>query len=191
MRLAAVRLAALAEGALVLVALAVGAMTGVAPFATLEWNARGLAAGMAATAPLLLGLWWCLHTRLPPVARLVRMVEERIAPLFAGSSPAEIVLVAGLAGLGEETLFRGVVQTALLDRCPTWAAVGISATLFGLAHFLSATYAVMAALVGAYLGWLHLASGNLLVPIVAHAVYDLVALRILLDVKPAPPSSVL
>lgn len=119
------------------------------------------------------------------------MVEERIAPLFAGSSPAEIVLVAGLAGLGEETLFRGVVQTALLDRCPTWAAVGISATLFGLAHFLSATYAVMAALVGAYLGWLHLASGNLLVPIVAHAVYDLVALRILLDVKPAPPSSVL
>ena len=66
-------------------------------------------------------------------------------------------------------------------RCSTdvraWAAVAISATLFGLAHFLSATYAVIAALVGAYLGWLHLVSGNLLVPIVAHAVYDLVALE--------------
>ena len=186
-----VRLAALAEGGLVLVALAAGALVGVAPFATLEWNPRGLAGGIAATAPLLLGLRWCLRTRVAPVARLVRMVEARVAPMFAGSSPTELVLVAALAGLGEEALFRGVVQTALLPHLPAWAAVAATAMLFGLAHFLSPIYAVLATLVGGYLGWLLLASGNLLVPILAHALYDLVALGLLLRVKPTPPSCVL
>jgi len=102
-----------------------------------------------------------------------------------------VALVAALAGVGEEALFRGVVQTALLDRLPAWAAVAATAALFGLAHFLSLTYALLASLVGAYLGWLHLATGNLLAPILAHALYDFVALRLLLDVKPMPSSSVL
>ena len=36
--------------------------------------------------------------------------------------------------------------------------------------------AALATLLGAYLGLTYAASGNLLVPIVAHAVYDLIAL---------------
>ena len=182
---------ALAEGGLVPVALAGGALLHVAPFATLAWDPRGLAAGVAATAPLLLLLRWCLRARSGPIARLVRMVEARAAPLFAGRSVGYVALVAALAGVGEEALFRGVVQTALLDRLPAWAAVAATAALFGLAHFLSLTYALLASLVGAYLGWLHLATGNLLAPILAHALYDFVALRLLLDVKPMPSSSVL
>jgi len=121
----------------------------------------------------------------------VRTVEERVAPLFVGSSAATVALVAALAGVGEEALFRGVIQTALLDRVPAWAAVGLTAAAFGLAHALSVTYALLAALVGGYLGWLHLVSGNLLVPILAHGFYDFVALQILLRVKPIPTSSVL
>ena len=174
-----------------LVALAVGAVVHVAPFATLSWNPRGLAAGVAATAPLLLLLAWCLRTRFGPIARLVRTVEQRAAPLFAGESAATVALVAALAGLGEEALFRGVMQTALLARVPAWAAVLLTAAAFGLAHALTLAYAVLAALVGGYLGWLHVASGNLLVPILAHALYDFVALRLLLRVKPTPTSSVL
>ena len=174
-----------------LVALAVGAVVHVAPFATLSWNLRGLAAGVAATAPLLLLLAWCLRTRFGPIARLVRTVEERAAPLFAGETAATIAVVAALAGLGEEALFRGVMQTALLARIPAWAAISLTAAAFGLAHALSLTYAVLAALVGGYLGWLHVASGNLLVPILVHALYDFVALRLLLRVKPTPTSSVL
>ncbi|HET8836762.1 MAG TPA: CPBP family intramembrane glutamic endopeptidase [Gemmatimonadales bacterium] len=170
-----------------LVALAVGAVVQVAPFATLTWNLRGLAAGIAATAPLLLLLAWCLRTRFGPVARLVRTVEERAAPLFSGGTAGTIALVAALAGLGEEALFRGVMQPALLAHIPAWAAVAVTAAAFGLAHALTLTYAVLATLVGGYLGWLHLASGNLLVPILAHALYDFIALRLLLRVKPTPP----
>jgi len=175
----------------VLLALAAGAWLHAPPFATFAWTSRGLAAGIAATAPLLVGLWWCRRTRFGPVARLVRLVEERLAPLFAGTRPADLLLLAALAGVGEEALFRGVVQSALATRLPPWGAIAATAAAFGLAHALTAVYAVLAAVVGAYLGWLQFASGNLLTPIVTHALYDLVALRLLLRVKETPPSSVL
>jgi membrane protease YdiL (CAAX protease family) len=175
----------------VLVALAVGAWTGVAPFASLTWSWRGLAWGILATAPLLLGLRWALRTRWPPVARLVHLVEARLAPMFAGSTAAELVLVAALAGLGEEVLFRGAIQPALAAHVPAWAAVAITAGIFGLAHALTPAYAVLAALVGAYLGCLFLATGTLLAPIAAHALYDVVALAALAAVKPVPTASVL
>jgi membrane protease YdiL (CAAX protease family) len=175
----------------VLVALAVGAWTGVAPFAALTLSWRGLAWGIVATAPLLLGLRWTLRTRWPPLARLVRLTEARLAPIFARSGAADLALVAALAGLGEEALFRGAIQTALAGHLPVWAAVAVTAVVFGLAHFLSPAYAVLATIIGAYLGWLFVLSGNLLAPVVAHALYDLVALTVLAGVKPDPTPSVL
>jgi membrane protease YdiL (CAAX protease family) len=175
----------------VLLALALGWWLGVEPFERLAWSWRGLAWGIAATAPLLLGLAWCLRTTRPPFVRLVRIVERRIAPLFGGSGPAAIVLVALLAGVGEETLFRGVIQPALAAHLSAWAAVALTALLFGLAHWVTPTYALLAGIVGAYLGALLVLGGNLLIPIVAHALYDVVALTLLVRVKPALASSVL
>ena len=174
-----------------LLALALGWWLDLAPFATLAWTWGGLAWGIAATAPLLLGLTWCLRTTLAPVARLVQVVEQRIAPLFAGSGPLALALVALFAGLGEETLFRGVIQPALAAHLPMWAALAGTAALFGIAHWITPTYALLAGIVGAYLGALLLVSGNLLVPIVAHALYDLVALTLLVRLKPTLASSVL
>ena len=132
-----------------LLALALGWWLDLAPFATLAWTWRGLAWGIAATAPLLLGLAWCLCTRLAPVARLVRVAEERIAPMFAGSGPVTLGLVALFAGLGEETLFRGVIQPALAMHLPMWGALAATAALFGLAHWITPTYAILAGMVGA------------------------------------------
>jgi uncharacterized protein len=175
----------------VLLALALGALSGVRPFAALTWSWVGLAEGVLATAPLLLGLRWTLRTRWPPVTRLVRLVEERLAPLFAGAGAGELVVLAALAGFGEEALFRGVLQTALVGHLPVWGAVAATAAVFGLAHCLTPTYAVFAAVVGAYLGLLLVLTGNLLVPILAHALYDLVALVLLVVGKPDPSTTVL
>ena len=184
-------LAVAAEGGLVLLALGLGRWIGIAPFADLEWSWRGLAWGIGATAPLLLGLAWCLHTTAPPVVRLVRLVEQRLAPLFAGSGPVTIVLIAVAAGLGEEAFFRGVVQPALAAHIPIAIAVLLTGLLFGAAHWITPTYALLASIVGTYLGALFMLSGNLLAPVVAHALYDVVALAVLVRVKPAPTSSVL
>ena len=97
--------------------------------------------------------------------------------------------MALLAGVGEEALFRGVIQPALAAHLPAWAAIAHRhRLLFGLAHWVTPTYAILAGIVGAYLGWLLLRlSGNLLVPIVAHALYDVVALAVLASLRAPPP----
>ena len=162
----------------------------VPPFERLGVNWRALAWGCVATGPLLLFLFWAQRTRWGPIQRLVRTVEAKVAPLFAGSTSAELTLVAVLAGVGEEALFRGVLQPWLDGRLPASVALLVTSLIFGAAHWLTSTYALLASLVGLYLGWLVLASGNLFVPIVTHALYDLVALTVLVRVKPGGDSNV-
>jgi hypothetical protein len=76
------------------------------------------------------------------------------------------------------------MQAGLADRLPAWLAVGIAALLFGAAHWLTMSYAVFAALIGVYLGILFLVTENLLAPAVTHALYDIVALSVLVRLKP-------
>ena len=108
--------------------------------------------------------------------RLVALVVEQLGPLLALRSPAELVLLALIAGLAEEILFRGVVQAGLARVLPDWAAVLVAGAAFGLAHFITPAYALLAGLAGVYLGALFWLGGTLIVPIVAHALYDIVAL---------------
>ena len=52
----------------------------------------------------------------------------------------------------------------------------IASLLFGIAHAVTYTYALAAAVIGVYLGVLWWLAGNLLAPVACHAVYDFVAL---------------
>ena len=75
-------------------------------------------------------------------------------------------------------LFRGVVQTALTEQfgiAPPWA-IGMAAVVFGAMHFVTPAYAVLATVAGAYLGWLYDVSGQLVLPILVHGLYDSLAL---------------
>jgi CAAX protease family protein len=126
--------------------------------------------------PLLLGLAWVLAARSGPVHRLVSFVVEQMGRLLAARSPAELALLATLAGVSEEVLFRGVAQVALARVLPEAAALLAASVLFGLVHFASGTYAILAGVMGLYLGVLFLVQGSLLTPIVTHALYDFVAL---------------
>jgi membrane protease YdiL (CAAX protease family) len=174
------------EAALLGLALGLGWWSRVPPLGELHWSWRGLLLGGLATLPLLAGLHWSLGSALPPIRRLVELARERLAPLFVGCSTPELGLVALAAGVGEEALFRGWLQPWLSHWMPPWAAVGGTAVLFGAAHPLTPTYAALAALAGCYLGVMLLLSGNLLLPITAHALYDLVALSALVRLKPDP-----
>jgi CAAX protease family protein len=132
--------------------------------------------GIAATTPLLLGLAWMLTTRWAPVRRLVTLVVEQLGPLLVRRSMGELALLAVVAGISEEILFRGTLQAGLARVLPPgWALLGAS-TAFGLVHFASRAYALLATLMGLYLGALFLIQGNLLAPIVTHILYDFVAL---------------
>lgn len=55
-------------------------------------------------------------------------------------------------------------------------ALILAAVAFGAAHLITWTYAVVTTIIGAYLGLLWIWTGNLLTPMVTHAVYDFIAL---------------
>jgi membrane protease YdiL (CAAX protease family) len=94
-----------------------------------------------------------------------------VHPLFEHVNVWQILLVSVLAGLAEELLFRGVLQLSI--------GLPAASILFGLVHvggrgFLG--YGIWAACIGAFLGWLMDITGGLTAPVVAHAVYDALAL---------------
>jgi membrane protease YdiL (CAAX protease family) len=140
-------------------------------------------AGAVATVPLLLFLRWSLGASWGPVARVVALMRGRIAPIFAGCSPVQLALISLFAGLGEEALFRGVLQAGLETRFSLGPALVAASAAFGVVHLLTPAYAALAGLVGCYLGILFAVFDNLLVPLVAHALYDFVALSVLVRLR--------
>ena len=177
-RAARVRLAGIVafQSGVLAAALLLGQLVDSPPFehARLTWGAAG--AGVAATAPLLAGLRWALRTSYPPMRRLVRTADQLFGPLFAHASVADLALIALLAGLGEEALFRGVLQPALAAPLGALGALATTSLLFGVAHLVTPAYGLLATVVGLYLGSLMLLGHNLVVPAVAHGLYDFIAL---------------
>lgn len=176
MPLRVVWLAIFFEGGLVVLAWGLGWLVEQPPFGRVYFSWRAIFWGVVATAPLLLGAWWCTQLSWAPFVRLMREVEERLIPPFSSCPVWELALISLLAGLGEEALFRGVVQSALADGLTPWGSLLFASALFGVGHLITPTYALLAALIGIYLGALFMASANLLVVIIVHALYDFVAL---------------
>ncbi|MFQ5521183.1 MAG: lysostaphin resistance A-like protein [Candidatus Methylomirabilia bacterium] len=175
-------MAVIFEGGLLVLGLGLGWWVGQPPFArmSLEWQAIVL--GIVATWPPLLGMWWCTRSSWGPLRRLTDEVLDKIVPLFAECSLLELTLVAVAAGLGEEVLFRGVIQSALADSLGPFGALLLASALFGLAHLITPTYAAVATVLGLYLGGLLIVSDNLLPAILVHAGYDLGALLYLIRI---------
>ena len=173
------RLAIVFEGGLIVLAVGLGWLLESPPFGRIlvSWSAVG--SGVAATVVPLLGFLWFAHSRWRPFRRLMIEAQE-IVRVFVESSYSEIALISLLAGLGEEGFFRGVIQSALAGLIGPTGALLIASALFGLGHFVTPTYALIAGFFGFYLGALLFVTGNLLPAIVVHTLYDFVALTYLL-----------
>lgn len=164
------------ELALLLVALCCGWMFGRPPLATLQWSPAAVVAGSAAVLPPFAFFLYTLNARAKPLARHRELLEALLRPLMGGWSVLQLAVISVLAGLCEEALFRGFLQSALESRLGKVAGLLLASVLFGIAHPLSRTYVVMATLLGTYLGLLWSSTGSLLTPMTTHAVYDLLAL---------------
>jgi membrane protease YdiL (CAAX protease family) len=157
-------------------------LLGVPLTAHLQGSVTGLLQGLLATVPLVLGLLLLDRWPVDGFRFLQELMRESILPLFRDCSLEALLLISLAAGVGEELLFRGVAQLGIEQTSgSTWLAVAVASVLFGLAHPLTKTYALLAVLIGIYLGVLLVLTGNLLVPIVAHAAYDFFALVYLLS----------
>ncbi len=79
-----------------------------------------------------------------------------------------LLVIGVVAGITEEYLFRGILQTQLLRWTKNHhAAIWISAILFSAFHVQFFGF-VPRVMLGALFGYLYVWSGNLIVPIVAH-----------------------
>jgi membrane protease YdiL (CAAX protease family) len=177
-------LALIFEGGLGLAAWLLGWVFDQPPLRDLRWDGRAVGLGVAATVPMLVIFFACLRWPVGPLARIKQISDELIRPLFASCSPLELALVALVAGIGEEMLFRGFLQNLLSARFGWWAGWVITSLLFGLMHPITAAYVVLAAGLGLYLGWVWAAAGNLLTVIIAHGLYDFIALVYLVQRAP-------
>lgn len=173
--------AALLEGGLVVVAFVLGWMVGHNPTETLSWNRNDFVLGVLTAGPLLLLLAVCLILPSQGIQQIREFLRDTIGPFLFRCRLMDLALLAALAGLCEEILFRGLVFQFLRQFHPGLAII-VSNLLFGLAHLVTPLYALLAAMAGLYLTALMVIdpSSNLLLPIVAHAVYDFVAFLVII-----------
>lgn len=170
-----------------IVAVGLGWLVGTMPTATLKWSATDLGWGVAATIPMLAAFWICIKTPWRPLENITHALDETLIPMLRQSSLIDLAAISLLAGLGEELLFRGFLQQIVGDwfggPAGVWVGLAVASLAFGLLHAVTPTYAVLATLIGLYLGWLWIATGNLLSPITAHAVYDFIAVLYFIRVR--------
>ena len=173
-------LAAAFEGGLALLALGLGWLPGVqAPLPKIHWIARDAAWGIVACLPLLVVFFICVRWPVGPLVRIKQLSEEFIREWFASCSVLQLGLISLLAGIGEEMLFRGVIQDTLSAWINPLAGIVLASLLFGLMHPITPFYVVLAALMGAFLGWIFIVTDNLLPAIITHGLYDFLALTYL------------
>jgi len=142
----------------------------------LELTQSAVARGLLATLPMVALLLILTLSPWQPVVEFRRQVEAIVRLLFSNSSWLELALISLAAGVGEELLFRGALQPLLAQWVHPIVAVSAASLLFGLAHALSTTYFIAATLVGFYFGWLAMAYDDLVAPMLAHGLYDFIAL---------------
>ena len=176
----AVGLLGLLEGSLALLAMGIGYLFGFSPLHQLHWSWQSLGIGLVCVVPMVALFWFSVLSNWRPLRRIRMFLLRRVMPLFDGQPWIAVLLISVLAGVGEEVFFRGLVQNGLenwiggsLGLC---VGLFVGSTLFGMLHSASRTYMISAAIFGFYFGLLLLWTDNLLVPIVAHAVYDCIAL---------------
>jgi hypothetical protein len=85
-----------------------------------------------------------------------------------GEFTGNMLLIALLPAVGEELVFRGVVQQQLMRRISNpWWALALSAAIFSFFHFQFEGF-LSRVLLGFLLGWLYWETRNFWVPVIAH-----------------------
>lgn len=129
--------------------------------------AQGVGLGLAITVTSSLAYWFWDGYR--------RSAEQYLQLVLKPLAWPDLIWLGLLPGLSEELLFRGVMLPALGFNA---VALLLSSCCFGILHYSGTqnwAYVVWAAIVGVVLGSAALLTGNLLVPIAAHIVTNLIS----------------
>lgn len=144
----------------------------------------GLLYGCLAAIPILVFIEIVRRIPWQPIRELEKLSEDGMFKTLLELRPSELILISICAGVGEELLFRGWLMYWIMQGADVLipsevvlvVALLVSSIVFGLFHPITPLYIVLATIMGLYFGVLVLLTGNLLVPIAAHATYDAVQL---------------
>lgn len=169
------------EGVLLVIAFIGGWLTGVNPTLWLSWSPQDLLMGLLATVPMLIMLAISLLVPSKGMQQIRRFLRQSVGHYLVQCRPLDIFLLSVLAGVCEEILFRGFFFQ-WISHWNFMMAVLITNLLFALAHSITPMYALLAAFLGLYLTALVGIdkSPNLLIPIIAHTLYDFVAFYVVI-----------
>jgi membrane protease YdiL (CAAX protease family) len=168
------------EAAVSPLALALGWALDTPPLASFAWDGRAAALGLVAALPMVAWLVIGLRRSFPALERIKQFLRRELLPVIRDCRWPDLALLSAVAGIGEEMLFRGVIQAALTRSLGAGPAIAAASVLCGLLHPISFANVVITAGLGAYLGLVWRLSGNLLTVMIAHAVYDFCAFGLLL-----------
>lgn len=170
------------EAALTPLACGLGWLAGVAPFDDFAWSEAAFANGLIATLPMVL-LFFALQALPVRALQSIRhLLLETLGSRLHRCSWADLLVLASIAGFSEELLFRGVLQPWLERGLDDVGGLIVSNVIFALVHAVTPVYALLALLMGLYLGLCLDYGGerNLLTPMVVHGLYDFVAFLVIM-----------
>jgi len=170
------------ESTLVLVAIAIGWLVDINPFEFIVFNEQAVINGIMGTLPLCLIFIALNQLQLESLQKIKQVLHSTLGASLQKHHWADLFVLAAIAGISEEILFRGVIQPWMENSWGMMAGLLVSSVIFGLVHAVTALYFIMATAVSIYLG-LYLdydTTRNLLTPIIIHSLYDFFAFVLIL-----------
>jgi membrane protease YdiL (CAAX protease family) len=169
------------EGSLIGLALVLGWLADINPFASLYFSETAFLHGIIATLPIFIIFLALYQLNIKSLTKIKTLLLDMLGPVLLRYHWTDLLILAAIAGISEEILFRGVIQPWMESSWGMLTGLIVSSILFGLVHAVTLLYFLLAALMSAYLGLLLdiEASRNLLIPIVTHGFYDFLAFLVI------------
>ncbi|MDO6748374.1 CPBP family intramembrane glutamic endopeptidase [Gilvimarinus sp. 1_MG-2023] len=104
---------------------------------------------------------------------------QQLRQLFMPLTVLQFALMATLAGLGEELLFRVLLQSWLDSWMPISLAIIFSSLIFAAMHWLSLTYFILTLIMSIAFGLVYHATQSYVLVATWHGLYDFIALVVL------------
>lgn len=135
----------------------------------------GIVLGLALAA-----FGWATSRIFPGFAEKMTRLQAKNFAFLADKFPfPAIVLLSICAGVGEEALFRGGLQTLFADWAGPHAAILVSSTLFALIHLARPVITGIIFGIGVFFGYVYWLTDSLLLVMIAHTIYDIFAISAL------------
>ncbi|MDR2345158.1 MAG: CPBP family intramembrane metalloprotease [Planctomycetaceae bacterium] len=142
------------------------------------------------TVPLLVCYFISVILPFESIRGIKRLIYKFFQEYMSQLTILQLAVIAIVAGLGEELFFRGLLQYGLCTTIDTWTKDTIRfgteywinyrlaliiifvSILFGAAHAMTKMYFFLAFIISIYLGIIMIQTGNIIIPIAVHAIYD-------------------